>query len=193
MAYTSIPAAAPSGVSQPSLDTQLTDYLKLAGRAGNQVAAGGTGAAGTLELKGTTHATPGKVIVNDIIAGGANGFRAQSSAGSAAVTLTGAGGAAIAFGANSMTMLGTGASFNCDLVLGTGTGSKIGTATSQKLSFFNSTPIVQPATAGEATGFGLGVGTPVTHNSTFTGNTGAAAYTIADVVKALKLLGLMAA
>ena len=33
---------------------------------------------------------------------------------------------------------------NIDLVLGTTTGTKIGTATSQKLAFYNSTPIIQP-------------------------------------------------
>jgi len=32
-----------------------------------------------------------------------------------------------------------------DVVLATGTGTKIGTATNQKLSFFNATPIVQEA------------------------------------------------
>ena len=32
-----------------------------------------------------------------------------------------------------------------NIVLGTGTGSKIGTATTQKLGFYNATPVVQPA------------------------------------------------
>jgi hypothetical protein len=37
-----------------------------------------------------------------------------------------------------------------NLILGTTTGTKIGTATNQKLAFFNKTPIVQPASANQA-------------------------------------------
>lgn len=80
-----------------------------------------------------------------------------------------------------------------NISFGTTTGTKIGTGTTQKLAFYNSTPIVQYATTGTSVGFTAGAGTAVTHLSTFTGNTGAAAYTIADVVRALKQLGLIAA
>jgi hypothetical protein len=80
-----------------------------------------------------------------------------------------------------------------DIAVGTSTGTKIGTATNQKLAFYNSTPIVQPATTGTATGFTAGSGTAVNDSSTFTGGTGATAYRISDIVKALKNLGLMAA
>lgn len=80
-----------------------------------------------------------------------------------------------------------------NVVLGTVTGTRIGTATTQKLSFYNSTPIVQPSTTGTTAGFTAGAGTAVVSGSTFTGNTGATAYTIGDIVNALKLLGLMAA
>ena len=37
-----------------------------------------------------------------------------------------------------------------DLVLGTTTGTKLGTAVTQKLGFWNATPVVQPAAAGQA-------------------------------------------
>jgi hypothetical protein len=37
-----------------------------------------------------------------------------------------------------------------NLVLGTTTGTKVGTATTQKLGFWNATPVVQPAAAGQA-------------------------------------------
>ena len=37
-----------------------------------------------------------------------------------------------------------------DIVLGTTTGTKVGTATNQKLSFWNATPIIQPVGANQA-------------------------------------------
>jgi hypothetical protein len=79
-----------------------------------------------------------------------------------------------------------------NIVLATGTGTKIGTATGQKLAFYNSTPVVQHSTTGETTGVSGGSGTNIHANATFTGNVGSAAYTISDVVKALKNLGLLA-
>jgi hypothetical protein len=79
-----------------------------------------------------------------------------------------------------------------NIVLATGTGTKIGTATGQKLAFYNSTPVVQHSTTGEITGVSGGSGTNIHANATFTGNVGSAAYTISDVVKALKNLGLLA-
>ena len=80
-----------------------------------------------------------------------------------------------------------------NFVLNSTNGTKIGTATTQKLGFFNAGPVVQPATTGTTTGFTAGLGTPVLSDSTFTGNTGSAAYTIGDIVLALKQLGLLAA
>lgn len=79
-----------------------------------------------------------------------------------------------------------------DIAVGSTTGTKIGTATSQKLGFFNRTPVIQPATTGETVGFTTGAGTAVKDDSTFTGNVGATAYRLSDVVKHLKNLGLIA-
>jgi hypothetical protein len=79
-----------------------------------------------------------------------------------------------------------------NIALATGTGTKIGTATGQKLAFYNATPVVQQAGTGETTGVSSGSGTNIHANATFTGNVGSAAYTISDVVKALKNLGLLA-
>jgi hypothetical protein len=80
-----------------------------------------------------------------------------------------------------------------DIALGTTTGTKIGTSTSQKLSFYNKTPVVQPSSTGETAGFTGGSSTACRVDSTFTGNTGSTAYTLSDVVKHLKNLGLIAA
>jgi hypothetical protein len=38
-----------------------------------------------------------------------------------------------------------------DITVGTTTGTKIGTATTQKLGFFNKTPVVQPTAVADAT------------------------------------------
>ena len=61
-----------------------------------------------------------------------------------------------------------------------------------KVAAFGATPVVQPATTGTETGFTAGSGTAVLDDSTFTGNTGSAAYTIGDVVLAMKQLGFLA-
>lgn len=74
----------------------------------------------------------------------------------------------------------------------TTTGLKIATSTSQKLGFFNKTPVAQPSATGETTGFTAGAGTAVKDDSTFTGNVGSTAYRINDIVKHLKNLGIIA-
>jgi hypothetical protein len=79
-----------------------------------------------------------------------------------------------------------------DLIIGTGTGTKIGTAATQKIGFFNATPVVQQNGTNEGTGFTAGSGTTTRDDSTFTGNVGTTAYRINDIVKALKNLGILA-
>jgi hypothetical protein len=72
-----------------------------------------------------------------------------------------------------------------NIAFNTTTGTKIGTATSQKLGFWNATPIVQPTTSvGEATLVGGG-GTTITDTDTFDG------YTLKQIVKALRNIGLL--
>ena len=61
------------------------------------------------------------------------------------------------------------------------------------LGFYGTSAVVQPATTGTTTGFTAGSGTAANDDSTFTGNTGSAAYTIGDIVLALKQVGLLAA
>ena len=79
-----------------------------------------------------------------------------------------------------------------NIVLATGTGTKIGTATGQKLGFYNATPVAQHSSTGETAGATGSSGTTVHVTATFTGNVGSTAYTISDIVKALKNLGLLA-
>lgn len=74
-----------------------------------------------------------------------------------------------------------------------GTSSVLQVTAGNALGFFQITPIVQYGTTGTSTGFTAGGGTTVTHLSTFTGNTGSAAYTIGDLIRAAKLYGLIAA
>jgi hypothetical protein len=73
-----------------------------------------------------------------------------------------------------------------NMVFNTTNGTKIGTATTQKIGFWNAAPIVQPTTAvASATRTGGG-GTALTDTDTFDG------YTIAQVIKALRNEGLLA-
>lgn len=69
---------------------------------------------------------------------------------------------------------------------GTTTGTKLGTATSQKLGLWNTTPIVQPTTGVAAASFTANSGTAVNDASTFDG------YTMGQVVKALRNFGMLA-
>jgi hypothetical protein len=73
-----------------------------------------------------------------------------------------------------------------NMVFNATTGTKIATATSQKIAFWNATPQVQPTTATAiATRVG-GAGTTVTDTDTFDG------YQIGQIVKALRNIGLIA-
>lgn len=73
-----------------------------------------------------------------------------------------------------------------NFVFGTGTGTKLGTATSQKLGLWNATPIVQPTTGVAAATFVANSGTAVNDASTFDG------YTLGQIVKALRNIGALA-
>lgn len=79
-----------------------------------------------------------------------------------------------------------------NIIAGSTTGTKIGTSSSQKLGFFNATPVVQQSSTGETSGVTQNSGTDINDSSTFTGGIGSTAYTISDIVKHLKTLGLIA-
>lgn len=78
--------------------------------------------------------------------------------------------------------------------LATPNGYQLGTATSNKLGFYGSAPIVQPSTVGTATGYTAGTTAATFHeDDTYTGNTGTTAYTINGLINNLKTLGLIKA
>lgn len=74
-----------------------------------------------------------------------------------------------------------------NIILNTTTGTKIGTATTQKIGFWNAAPIIQPTTAiSTSITFTANTGTAINSASTFGG------YTIIQVIQALKNLGIIA-
>jgi hypothetical protein len=73
-----------------------------------------------------------------------------------------------------------------NLAFGTSSGTKIGTATSQKLGFWNATPVVQQTTGASAATFVQNSGNAINDASTFDG------YTIAQMAKIIRTLGLAA-
>lgn len=58
----------------------------------------------------------------------------------------------------------------------------------QKLGFFSVLPISQPSSTGETTGAS---DTTLNNATTFTGNNGSTAYTVLDLVKHLKNIGIL--
>jgi len=73
-----------------------------------------------------------------------------------------------------------------DFILSTSTGTKIGTATGQKLSFWNKTPIIQPTTSITGAAFVANTGTTINTGSTFGG------YTLDKIAAALINIGILA-
>ena len=73
-----------------------------------------------------------------------------------------------------------------NFAFGTTTGTKHGTATSQKQSFWNATPVIQPTTGITGAAFVANSGTAVNDASTFGG------YTIKQIAAVLQQVGLMA-
>ena len=72
------------------------------------------------------------------------------------------------------------------------TGLQLGSASTKLIGFWGATAAAQPSSSGENTGYSAVGGTNVNHQDTFTGNVGSTAYTINDIVKHLKNMGLIA-
>lgn len=85
-----------------------------------------------------------------------------------------------------------------NLALGSTTGTKFGTATTQKLAFWNTTPVVQPAAAGQAAAAAQGQAsltdsTGGTASTTLAAITAGAAYAQADMTAVKNALASIAA
>lgn len=78
-----------------------------------------------------------------------------------------------------------------NMIVGKGAGTMFGTELGQKQGWWGVAPVVQPSSTGEGSGVNEGAGTTLTHTATFTGNFGTKAYTISDIVKHLKTIGLL--
>lgn len=76
--------------------------------------------------------------------------------------------------------------------LGGGTPYRIGTSATDLVGAYGVTPVVQPAGTGNTHTVAAGATTAVYTNTTFDGSTGSTAYTVGDIVKALKSLGFLA-
>lgn len=72
-------------------------------------------------------------------------------------------------------------------------GTQLGYSTTDLIGFYGATPVAQATPAGDTTTVTAGSTTAVYVNTSFSGGTGTTAYTIGDVVKVLKGLGLLKA
>lgn len=72
-------------------------------------------------------------------------------------------------------------------------GTQLGQSTSDLVGFWGANPVAQPASpSGNTHTVAAGSVTSVFVNTTFDGSTGSTAYTIGDIVKALKSIGILA-
>ena len=72
-------------------------------------------------------------------------------------------------------------------------GTSLGVAAADKVAFFGQTPVVQPTAATNVHTVAAGATTAAYVNTTFDGSIGSTAYTVGDLVAALKTLGLIKA
>lgn len=76
--------------------------------------------------------------------------------------------------------------------LDTKDGTVHGVASTAQEGFFGAAPVAQPTAATNVHTVAAGATTTVFTNTTFDGSTGTTAYTVGDLVAALKTLGLIA-
>ena len=181
-----VTAASLAALRLPAGSTTQVQY-NLAGALAGSVNMTFSGSTLTLGVAGTAG---GALALKGSTSGTAT-LQTAAAAGAVTVTLPAVTDTLAVLGANTFT--GAQTLSDVDIVLGTTTGTKFGTATTQKLGFYNATPVAQQATTGTTTGFTANTGTTVHNESTFTGGSGTKAYRVSDIVLALKNLGLLAA
>ena len=182
-----VTAASLAALRLPAGSTTQVQY-NLAGALAGSVNMTFSGSTLTLGVAGTAG---GALALKGSTSGTAT-LQTAAAAGAVTVTLPAVTDTLAVLGANTFT--GAQTLSDVDIVLGTTTGTKLGTAITQKLGFYNATPVAQQATTGTTTGFTAGGPANGVHaDSTFTGNSGTKAYTVGDIVRALKNLGLLAA
>jgi len=80
-----------------------------------------------------------------------------------------------------------------NIAVGTVTGTTLGTTAAEKIGLWGAAPVVQHATNGSVAGFAFPpLGNALDDNSSTTGGLGTKCYTLADVVLALKQMGVLA-
>jgi hypothetical protein len=145
-----------------------------------------TGVSPTIKLADST----GAIKIRVGIAGGSNNLTPGSAANDLVIrgesqnilfTVDSGGSTLLKLSANAITLADS-----ANLVFNATTGTKIGTATSQKFSFWNAAPIVQPTTGIAAATFVANTSAIANDTATFDG------YTIGQVVKALRNIGALA-
>jgi hypothetical protein len=140
---------------------------------------------GQLYKAGTGYTTLKTIAANDLgfynAAAGNISILNDFASGSIILTAGGSSTAQWTIGANGDLTAADGE----NIIVGSTNGTKIGTAATQKIGFWNATPIVQPNNSVAAANFVAGIGSPVTTLDAFDG------YTIGQVVKALRNAGIL--
>ena len=140
---------------------------------------------GQLYKAGTGYTTLKTIAANDLgfynAAAGNISILNDFASGSIILTAGGSSTAQWTIGANGDLTAADGE----NIIVGSTNGTKIGTAATQKLGFWNATPIAQPNNSVAAANYVAGIGSAVTTLDAFDG------YTIGQVVKALRNAGIL--
>jgi hypothetical protein len=140
---------------------------------------------GQLYKAGTGYTTLKTIAANDLgfynAAAGNISILNDFASGSIILTAGGSSTAQWTIGANGDLTAADGE----NIIVGSTNGTKIGTAATQKIGFWNATPIVQPNNSVAAANYVAGIGSAVTTLDAFDG------YTIGQVVKALRNAGIL--
>lgn len=104
---------------------------------------------------------------------------------------SGAGNTPLDLGAGAVSLGALTMADGSDMTFGTSTGTKFGGNYLQKIAFYGATPIIKPSSTGQLGGATTGTSDYVRFDSSFSGGTGSTEYTIGDIVKHLKTLGLL--